>query len=218
MNQIVYDKNLTKEQLFKFNIVVDDDACVENGVVLGFGTCVLGKSVVECGCEIGCNSVVENSKLGKNVKVISSYVVNSLVRENSTVGPFANIKNGSQVGCGCRIGNFVEIKNSIIGEKTKIAHLTYVGDAEIGKNCNLGCGVVFCNYNGAIKQKTLVGDNVFVGSNVNLIAPVKIGNGAYIAAGSTINKDVDCEQFAIARSFQTNKENFKNPYKIKKIN
>ena len=132
------------------------------------------------------------------------------------MGPFATIKKDSIVGKNCRIGNFVEIKKSKIGDNTKIAHLTYVGDASIGCDCNIGCGVVFCNYDGHLKRNSIVGNKVFIGSNVNIIAPVNIGDEAYVAAGSTINKNVENNQFAIARSFQTNKENFKNPYLINK--
>ena len=110
------------------------------------------------------------------------------------------------------MGNFVEVKNAIVGDGSKMAHLAYIGDTEIGKNCNIGCGVVFCNYNGKIKQKSYLGDNVFVGSNANIIAPVTISDNAYIAAGSTINKDVGKGDLAIARVRQENKKNFKNPY------
>ena len=124
----------------------------------------------------------------------------------------ANIHDNAIVGENCRIGNFVEIKNSVIGANTKMAHLAYIGDAQIGKNCNISCGVIFCNYNGKSKQRSYDGDNVFVGSNANLIAPVVISDNAYIAAGSTINKDVENGDLAIARARQENKKNFKNPY------
>ena len=118
----------------------------------------------------------------------------------------------SVVGENNRVGNFVEIKNSKTQKDCKMAHLSYIGDAEMGENCNIGCGVVFCNYNGKIKQKSVLGNNVFVGSNVNLIAPVQLGDNSYIAAGSTIYQNVENGEFAIARARQTNKQNFKNPY------
>jgi bifunctional UDP-N-acetylglucosamine pyrophosphorylase/glucosamine-1-phosphate N-acetyltransferase len=104
-----------------------------------------------------------------------------------------------------RVGNFVEIKNSTIKQNTKISHLTYIGDATIGSNCNIGCGVVFCNYDGKNKHKTIIGDNVFVGSNVNLIAPITIDNNCFIAAGSTVTKSVSNDTFVIARAKQENK-------------
>ena len=122
------------------------------------------------------------------------------------------VRPGCIIADGVHAGNFVEIKNSNLGDGVKVAHLTYVGDADIGDVCNIGCGVVFCNYNGEIKQRSVIEKNVFIGSNVNIIAPVKIEEGAYIAAGSTINKNVGKNQFAIAREFQINKDNFKNPY------
>ncbi|MCQ2555910.1 MAG: bifunctional UDP-N-acetylglucosamine diphosphorylase/glucosamine-1-phosphate N-acetyltransferase GlmU, partial [Clostridia bacterium] len=107
------------------------------------------------------------------------------------------------------MGNFIEIKKSTLGRKSKMAHLAYMGDAVVGENCNIGCGVVFCNYNGKTKQKCILGNNVFVGSNANLIAPVNIGDNVYIAGGSTINEDIKTGEFSIARARQTTKTNFK---------
>ena len=185
---------------------------IGKNVKLCHGCCVMGNSVLEDDCEIGINSVITNSHIGKGVNVLSSFIEDSSIGEKTTVGPFATVKKNSKIGNVCRIGNFVEVKNSTVGAETKIAHLSYVGDAELGNDCNVGCGVVFCNYNGQIKQKSIVGNKVFIGSNVNIVAPVKIEDFSYIAAGSTINKDVLKNQFAIARSFQTNKDNFNNPY------
>lgn len=213
MNKIVYKKNINHNILKSHCIDVDENAKIADGVLLGVGVTIVGVCDIASGCEIGNNSYIENSKLDENVKVMSSFICDSVVGKGTTVGPFANIKNNTIIGEKCRVGNFVEIKKSIIGNGVKIAHLTYVGDAELGEECNVGCGVVFCNYNGKDKQKTVVGNRVFIGSNVNLIAPLCVGDCAYIAAGSTVNKNVEKDQFVIARSFQTNKENFKNPYK-----
>ena len=135
---------------------------------------------------------------------------NVTVKSGSVIGPFANIRTGSFIGRNCRIGNFVEVKNSTIGEGTKIAHMTYVGDAKIGKNCNIGCGVVFVNFDGKKKNQTVVGDNVFIGSNVNLVAPLTLESNSLIAAGSTIVLDVPDAALAIARARQENKENWVN--------
>ena len=212
MNEIIYNNKITKQDLEKLNITIDESVKIGENVSISSGVKLIGETKIEDNCEIKENCVIINSQIDKNVKIEFSIIEDSFIGECSTVGPFATIKKNSKIGSFCRIGNFVEIKKSNIGNKTKIAHLTYVGDAEIGDGCNLGCGVVFCNYDGAVKRKSIIGNNVFVGSNVNIIAPVEIGDGAYIAAGSTINKNIGNNQFAIARSFQTNKDNFINPY------
>jgi len=209
---IIYNKQIKEEDLLKFNIVISENSKVANGVKLGCNVCIVGDSIVEKDVEIGSNSVLENCIIKQGAKIVSSFLTDSKVGNFSTIGPFANLRTNSVVGKNCRIGNFVEIKNSKIGDGCKIAHLTYVGDAELKENCNIGCGVVFCNYNGEIKQKTLIGKNVFIGSNVNLIAPLKIEDCVYIAAGSTINKDIKKFNFAIARARQVNKQEFLNPY------
>ncbi len=162
--------------------------------------CVLGDNV--CVEE---NSYLTKAKIGDFSVVTSSFVENSSVGKNCTVGPFAHIRDNSAVGDGCRVGNFVEIKNSLIGNDCKMAHLAYIGDVTMGNNCNIGCGVVFCNFNGKIKQRSTLKDNVFVGSNVNIIAPLTIGNDVFIAAGSTLDKDVPDNNFVIARARQENK-------------
>ena len=209
---IIYNNNIKRKELLKLDICIGKDVVIGKNVKLCHGCCIMGNSVLEDDCEIGINSVITNSHIGKGVNVLSSFIEDSSIGEKTTVGPFATVKKNSKIGNVCRIGNFVEVKNSTIGVGSKVAHLSYVGDAELGNDCNVGCGVVFCNYNGQIKQKSIVGNKVFIGSNVNIVAPVKIEDFSYIAAGSTINKDVLKNQFAIARSFQTNKDNFNNPY------
>ena len=219
MCKIVYDENVTEEELKRLNIYIDPNCIIGENVVLCSGVKILKNSKINNGCELGVNSVVINSILEAGVKVVSSFVEDCLVGGNTTIGPFANLKKGSKIGANCRIGNFVEIKNSNVGDSVKIAHLTYVGDADVGNNCNIGCGVVFCNYDGEQKRRSVVEENVFIGSNVNIIAPVKIEKNVYIAAGSTINKDVESGQLAVARARQINKDNFDNPYlKNKKLN
>ena len=217
MDYIIYDKHITSEILKNMNIVISDKATIGNNVKISAGVCLIGCVEIGDHVEIRENTIIENSRIGNNVKIVSSYIENSVVGEYTEVGPFAHIHKGSAIAKHCRIGNFVEIKNSKIDDRTKIAHLTYVGDSVIGKNCNIGCGVVFCNYNGKIKQGCILKDNVFIGSNVNLVAPVVVEEGGYIAAGSTINCNVEKNEFAIARAKQVNKNNFKNPY-LEKIN
>lgn len=194
------------------NIIIDDTAIIGKDVKISDNVCILGKSVIGDGCEISSNSVIKDSYLGEGCIIVASHIEDSSLGKGCTVGPFAHIRANSKLGEKCRVGNFVEIKNSQIGNNSKMAHLAYVGDAIVGNNCNIGCGVVFCNYDGEKKQQSKLGDNVFVGSNANLVAPVSIADNAYIAAGSTINLDVGEGEFAIARERQTNKKKFKNPY------
>ncbi|MBQ2864303.1 MAG: hypothetical protein IJE91_02420 [Clostridia bacterium] len=155
-------------------------------------------------------SHIFNSVVADGAEVNSSYLRGAIVRRHAKVGVFSHLREGSVIGEHVRIGNFVETKNSNIGAQSKVAHLTYVGDAMVGKNVNVGCGTVFCNYNGKIKQKTFVGDNVFIGSNSNLVAPLVIDSNTFIAAGSTITQNVPEHALAIARARQINKLNYLN--------
>ena len=127
-----------------------------------------------------------------------------IIEENTTVGPNAHLRPNSHVGKNCKVGNFVEIKNSNIGDGTKMSHLAYIGDADVGKNVNIGCGVIFVNYDGKKKYRSKVSDNAFIGSNSNLVAPVNVHEYGYIAAGSTITKDVQKGQLSVERSQQKN--------------
>lgn len=144
------------------------------------------------------HNIIENSTIGKS-EVVSSHIFSSVVGDGCMIGPNAHLRAGSKIGNNCRIGNFVEIKNSTIGDGTKIAHLSYVGDAVVGKNCNIGCGVVFANYNGKEKNKIVVGDNVFIGSNCTLIAPLTIADNVYICAGTTVTQNLKEFDFVIGR-------------------
>ena len=128
------------------------------------------------------------------------------VGRGARVGPFANLRAGAEIGDRCRVGDFVEIKNAFVGEGSKVSHLAYIGDARVGKNVNVGCGVVFCNYDGRKKHFSEVGDGAFIGSNVNLVAPVKIGAGAFVAAGTTVTRDVPAGACVIGRVRQEESE------------
>ncbi len=158
-------------------IIVDESAEIEEGVKLA-PYCVIGSGVrVRRGAEILSFSVIEESDIG----------------EGSVIGPSARLRGGNVIGEGCRIGNYVEVKHSFIGARVKAAHLTYIGDAYIGEGCNIGCGVVFCNYDGKSKRATYVGCNTFIGSNCNLIAPISVGANCFVAAGTTLGRDLpDC--------------------------
>jgi bifunctional UDP-N-acetylglucosamine pyrophosphorylase/glucosamine-1-phosphate N-acetyltransferase len=139
-------------------------------------------------------------------------IENAEIGKCCLVGPYAHLRPKAKLGNFVKLGNFCEVKNSIIGDYCKVSHLTYVGDAEIGKKCNIGCGVIFVNYNGKIKSKTTIGDNCFIGSNTNIIAPVNIGEKAYICAGTTIDKSVDSNSFVIGRSKQIEKKDRAKDY------
>lgn len=180
------------------------------------GTILEGKTVIGEDCVVGPNSRLSNVTLHDRVTVEQSVLVDSEVGSDTNVGPFAYVRPGSRIGEHVKIGDFVEIKNSAIGDCTKVSHLAYVGDADIGQRVNIGCGVITVNYDGERKHKTVVGDDSFVGSNVNLIAPVKVGKGAYLCAGSTITDEVPDDGFAIGRSRQVTKSDYVKAWKRKK--
>ena len=185
--------------------VVEGDVTIEAGVEIGPQNILKGKTVIKAGATLLYGNVVEDSIIDCGAKLNSSRVYRSYIGEETTVGPFAYIRPDSIIGPKCRIGDFVEIKKSIIGEGSKVSHLSYVGDCEMGKHCNIGCGVVFVNYDGKDKHRTKVGDRVFVGSNSNIIAPLVLEDGAFVAAGSTLNQTVPAGALAIARARQVNK-------------
>lgn len=187
------------------SIFIDEKAKISPTAVIYPNNYILGETEISDGCIIYPNCFLKNAKIGKNCVIMSSTIQDSSMDENSNLGPNSHLRNNTKVGKNVRLGNFVEIKNSNIGDETKIAHLTYVGDADIGKSCNLGCGVVFCNYDGVKKHRSNIGNNVFIGSNVNLIAPITVEDDCFIAAGSTVNQSMQKNTFAIARAKQVNK-------------
>lgn len=179
-------------------------------VVIGKDTIIYPNNVIEGNTVIGeggilyPNSRINNSTISENVEIQSSVVLESTIGRNTTVGPFAYIRPESVIGNNVRVGDFVEIKKSTIGDNTKVSHLTYVGDAEVGEGCNFGCGTVTVNYDGKNKNKTIIGNNSFIGCNTNLISPVTVEDNTYIAAGSTITDDVKSGELAVARAKQRN--------------
>lgn len=188
-------------------VKIDKLATIQQGAIIEEFVEILGKSVIKSGAQIKSFSIIINSEIKGETVVNKSEIENSQVGENCSVGPYAHIKQNSDIGNNVRIGNFVEIKNSQIGCGSKLAHLTYVGDAEVGENVNFGCGVVFANYDGNKKHKTIVGNNCFIGCNCNLVAPISIGNNCYIAAGTTLTKSIEDNTFCIGRAKETTKEN-----------
>lgn len=178
---------------------------LEEDVILYPNTYLEGKTHVGKGSVILPGSFIIDSTIGENVKVDACRITDSTVGNNVNLGPYAHLRGHTVIGDDSRIGNFVEMKNAHVGKKTRCAHLTYIGDAEVGEDVNFGCGVVTVNYDGKNKFKTKIGDHAFIGSNVNLIAPVSVGNNAVVAAGSTIDEDVPDNDMAIARQRQVNK-------------
>lgn len=199
-----------------YSAYIDDTVVIEAGALIGPNVTLQGNTVIRSGAHIGQSSVIRNSEIGKGTDVEASYIYDSKVGENTHVGPFAYIRPGSTIGDGCKVGDFVEVKNSTMGDGSKSSHLTYIGDADVGSNVNLGCGVVFVNYDGSRKYRSTVGDDSFVGCNSNLIAPVHLGKGVYVAAGTTVTEDVDDDSLCIGRSRQTVKEGWVKKRKILK--
>lgn len=181
------------------------NAIIGRDTVIQPGTIIEGNSIIGEDCVIGPNSHIVNCQIGDRSTVQNSVATNSIVGEDTSVGPFAHLRPDAQLGNNVKIGNFVEVKKSTLGNHSKVSHLSYIGDAEVGSNVNIGCGSITVNYDGKNKFKTVIEDNVFVGCNSNLVAPVKIGAGSFIAAGSTITKEVPEDALAIARARQENK-------------
>jgi len=200
-----------KEKYAK-SIIISPESVIGKNVRIHNNVYIQGNSIIEDNVEIFSNTEITNSTIGKNTKIKFSVIENSVIGENNSIGPFSHIRPNTKTHSNVRIGNFVELKSCEIGENTKISHLTYVGDAIIGKDCNVGCGVIFANYNGKIKQQSVVGNNVFIGSNSNIIAPVKIEDKSYICAGTTITQDIPESAFVIGRAREEIKLNRSNPY------
>ena len=194
--------------------VLEDSVKVGKGVVIEPFAVVKGNTVLNDGCVVGSFSYISNATIGRNTVVQSSRITDSVVGDNCTVGPNAHLRNNAFVGNGCRIGNYVEIKNSKLMEGVKASHLSYVGDAVVGARTNIGCGVVFVNYDGRTKHRTTVGDDCFIGCNANLVAPLTIGKDCFVACGTTVDKDMPDGAFSIGRSYLTIKE--KRAYKYLK--
>lgn len=185
---------------------ISDEATIEQDTIIYPNNIIEGKTVIKAGAIIYQNCRIKDSTIERGATIESSVILNSKVGEETTVGPFAYIRPDSNIGSHVKIGDFVEIKKSSIGDNTKVSHLTYIGDAEVGTGCNFGCGTVVVNYDGKKKHKTIIGDNAFIGCNTNLVSPVEVKANAYTAAGSTITKEVPEASLAIARAKQVNIE------------
>ncbi len=200
-------------------VIIGKDVKIGNSSVILPNTIILGDTVIGNGCTIGPNSYLDNAVIGDNVILDNCKILDSTVEDGVDAGPFVKVRANSTLKKGVHIGNFVEVKNSVVGEGSKSAHLTYIGDSDVGRDVNFGCGTVTCNYDGKNKSRCVIGDGAFIGCNTNLVAPVEIGEKAYIAAGSTITDSIPEKALSIARARQVIKEGWvdiKKPYKEKK--
>jgi bifunctional UDP-N-acetylglucosamine pyrophosphorylase/glucosamine-1-phosphate N-acetyltransferase len=202
-------------QLMDAGVTIDDPdtAYVDDDVTIGPDTilhpCVFleGRTTIGSGCEIHSGARIIDSQIGDRVTVLNhSVITGSRVEAGASVGPFAHLRAGSDVREGARVGNFVELKKTVLGAGSKAGHLSYLGDATIGANVNIGAGTITCNYDGAQKHQTVIGDGAFIGSDTQLIAPVTVGNGAYVGSGTTIREDVPEGSLAVSAGKQRNIE------------
>ncbi|KGX90084.1 N-acetylglucosamine-1-phosphate uridyltransferase [Pontibacillus halophilus JSM 076056 = DSM 19796] len=195
------------------NTYIGMDVTIDQDAIIYPGTVISGHSHIGEDAVVGPHSEVKDSTIGSESVIKQSVVHDSTVGRAVNVGPYAHIRPQSQLGDEVKVGNFVEIKKASMGDKSKASHLSYIGDAEVGKDVNVGCGTITVNYDGSNKHLTKIEDGAFIGCNSNLIAPVTVGEGAYVAAGSTITDDVPNRSLSIARSRQTNKEGYAEKFK-----
>lgn len=189
-------------------VIIGTDVEIEPAAVIQPGTILKGRTKIGAHSKIGPNCLIENTVIGQHCKLNAVQAYDSVIEDNVKIGPFVHIRPNSHIKSGVKIGDFVEVKNSVIGEQTSVAHLTYVGDSDVGKKVNFGCGTVTVNYDGVSKERCVIGDSCFIGCNTNLIAPVKLGDGVYTAAGSTITKDVPDYALAVERGQLKVKEGY----------
>ena len=179
---------------------IDEGVRIGKGTIIYPGVILEGSVIIGENCVIGQGTRIVDSSVGSGTSIQCSVITESRIGKDTKVGPFAYLRPGSTIGDGCKVGDFVEVKNSSMGDGAKASHLTYIGDSDVGKNVNLGCGVVFVNYDGSQKYRSVVDDNAFIGCNSNIVSPIHIGEGAYVAAGSTITDDVPAGALYVARS------------------
>ncbi len=191
------------------SITIDETVELEPDVIIEPQTHLRGNTVIKAGSRIGPGSLIENSLIGESVTVKYSVISDSVIQNGSRIGPYAHLRGHAEVGENCRIGNFVELKNSKLGDRTNAAHLSYLGDATTGTKVNIGAGTITANYDGVNKHKTIIGNNTGTGSNSVLVAPITLGNDVYVAAGSTITEDVPDDSLVIARERQVIKPGWK---------
>ncbi len=192
--------------------LIDDEVVIGKNVTIDPFNIIKGKTIIHDNCHIKSFNYIENCEIFEDCTVEQSNLVNSVVGKGCVVGPFARLREHALVGENCRVGNFVEIKKSTLGNGVKASHLAYLGDCDVGDLTNVGCGAIFVNYDGKTKHHTSVGKNSFIGSNCNIIAPVKIAEGSYICAGTTVTKDTMQNDFVIGRCRPEVKSNLAKKY------
>ena len=192
-------------------VQIAPDVVIAPGAVILAGTILRGRTVIGAGCTIGPNTLIEDSVIDEGTTVNASQIYGSHIGPHNNIGPFTHVRVNTVTDYGVHLGAYVETKNSNFARGNTVSHLTYIGDSDVGKYCNFGCGTVTCNYDGKDKFRTQIGDYCFIGCNTNLVAPVKVGDGAYTAAGSTITKDVPAQALGIARERQTNLDGWAEP-------
>jgi bifunctional UDP-N-acetylglucosamine pyrophosphorylase / glucosamine-1-phosphate N-acetyltransferase len=184
------------------SITIDETVELQPDVIIEPQTHLRGNTTIQTGSRIGPGTLIENSQIGENVTVQYSVVTKSIVQAGSRIGPYTHLRGHAQVGVGCRVGNFVELKNTQLGDRTNVAHLSYLGDTTAGNQVNIGAGTITANYDGVNKSRTIIGDRTGTGSNTTLVAPITLGNDVYVAAGSTVTEDVSDDCLVIAREHQ----------------
>ena len=187
-------------------LIITETVALGEGTVILPGTILCGETVIGRDCVIGPNSFLCDTVVGDGTTLNNVHSESAVIGAGCEIGPWVRLRPGTRLGDGLRIGNFVELKNARVGDETKIAHLSYIGDADFGKRVNVGCGLAVANYDGKKKHRTVVGDDAFLGCHNALVAPVHVGAGAYTAAGSVITEDIPDGGFSIARARQINKE------------
>lgn len=185
---------------------IDETVIIGSGTNIGPGVILTGNTVIGSNCIIGQNTRIENSTIADEVNIQSSVILESRVGSRTKIGPFAYLRPNSNIGEDAKVGDFVEVKNSTLANGAKASHLTYIGDSDVGEGVNLGCGVVFVNYDGTNKHRSVVEEGAFIGCNTNLVSPVTVGKGSYIAAGTTVTRDVPAGALCIGRERQKNIE------------
>jgi bifunctional UDP-N-acetylglucosamine pyrophosphorylase/glucosamine-1-phosphate N-acetyltransferase len=197
--QIIKKLKKTGVEIVGNDIYISPQAVIERGVKIHSPAHICGATHIYEGAEVCPYSYVENATIGKNAKILASCVTDSAVGEGTSVGPYANLRDNASVGNFCRIGDFVEIKRASLSEGCKVAHLAYVGDASLGKRVNVGCGAVFANFDGKAKHMSVIEDDCFIGCNCNIVAPVHMQRGAYIAAGTTLTHNLSEDDLCVGR-------------------